>query len=146
MAPNEWHAFPVVRGQRWFTPVVLAVAIILVAICCAAAYLVGLTTGRASRTIKTVTAETAAKSMFNDDFYSLYADSTLLVTGSVASVQQTGEATLVNFVTGSGFGATCQVDTAHFDSKPGTVVTFVTQAEASIRQPDGILLTGCVQP
>ncbi|MGH7723321.1 MAG: hypothetical protein ACRENL_10925 [Candidatus Dormibacteria bacterium] len=93
-----------------------------------------------------MTANAAAKAMSDDDFYSLFGDSTLLVTGSVASSKPTAGGTLVSFATSSAFGAACQVETARVDLKPGTAVTFVTQAEAANREPGSLLLTGCVQP
>lgn len=159
-ARNPWHPLAVTNlmslkarrapfvicAKRWFAPVAFIAVFAFIAICCAATYLIGLSTGRALRPITRVTAAAAARAMADDDFYSSFGDSTLLVTGSVASSTKTAEGTLVSFDTGSSFGASCEVATSQAKFTPGMTVTFVTQAEAANRDAAGVTLTGCVLP
>ncbi len=138
--------FSTIRRKPWFVSVALVAVVIFIAACSAATYLLGLSTGRASRAIKLVTASDAGVAMASDDFYSLYGDSTLLVTGRVASVRSTADGTIVNFATTSRFGASCELRATGYTFSPGARVTLVTQADAARRDPSSVFLSDCVIP
>ena len=93
-----------------------------------------------------VTPDALASAMANDNFYSTYRQSALLVSGKVASVTTSGQTTLVGYQTSVSYHATCVMDGAASQVKVGDTVTLLTMGGTAERQPAGVLLHGCVQP
>ncbi len=121
-------------------------ALLVVVAISGGAYVLGLDQGRASRGIRSVSASEAASAMSNDTFYSTYGSSTLIVTGSVASIGYFPGGLRVNFVTGSQFGAACDIPQPKQMPAIHTSLTLVAQADSATRESASILLERCAVP
>jgi hypothetical protein len=91
----------------------------------------------------TVTAEQVARAMQDDHFFSDYRGQTLLVQGTVSSVEQRNGETLVTLSSGLPTGVVCDVGNATAPAKAGDVVTARTQASNAQRSGSTVLLRPC---
>ncbi len=91
-----------------------------------------------------VTAEQAARAMEQDEFFSDYRGETLLVQGTVSSVEQRNGETLIWFSTGIATGLVCDVGTAAPTVKAGDSATAKAQASDAQRSSGSVLLKPCV--
>ncbi len=91
----------------------------------------------------TVTAEQAARAMQEDHFFSDYRGDTLLVQGTVSSVEQKNGETLIRLGTGLPTDIACDVGTAATTVKAGDAVTARSQASDAQRSPGSVLLKPC---
>ena len=82
--------------------------------------------------------------MDHDDFYSDYNEATLVIRGSIASVNTRGARATVGFVT-AGTVAQCQMNKPPPAFKVGSTITMVTEGSQAQRLPNGgVLLTDCI--
>ena len=91
----------------------------------------------------TVTAEQVARAMQEDHFFSDYRGETLLVQGTVASVEQKNGETLIRLGTGLPTDVVCDVGTAATPVKAGDSLTAKAQADDAQRSSGSVLLRPC---
>ncbi len=91
----------------------------------------------------TVTAEQAARAMEEDHFFSDYRGETLLVKGTVSSVEQRNGETLVRLGTSLTTDVVCDVGTGAATVKAGDSATAKSQASDAQRSPGSVLLKPC---
>lgn len=94
--------------------------------------------------IKHISAGQAATAMKQDDFYGKYRQNTLIVKGYVQTVKQSGRTYTAVFKTDSSFGASCALGTSAQGVRGGQYATLMTEGGPAQRQPNGVLLVGCV--
>jgi hypothetical protein len=128
--------------KRWLwealVAVVLAAATLL-------AFWLGQQRALSTLSVQQVSPDQAATAMVQDEFYSDYNEATLLIRGSVASVNVSGSTSTVVFATKPGTEARCQMNQPLPAVKTGTTVTVVTEGSQAQRLPSGgVLLGNCI--
>ncbi len=91
----------------------------------------------------TVTAEQVARAMQQDEFYSDYRGATLLVQGTVSTVEQRNGETLIWLGTTIPTKVVCDVGKASTSAKAGDTLTAKAQAADAQRSTDAVLLKPC---
>jgi len=130
-----------VNGAR----VVFATSLLaFVALIAGVAYFVGDTTALGSTAIRQASPDQLANAMRNDQFYSDYRKSSLVVRGVVASVGKTGPHTIINFKTASRFGASCSASAPAATVRRGSTITVLAEGEEAERLTSAVRLIHCV--
>lgn len=129
----------------WWSVVVIAV-VVLVGTAAAGGYFLGDVQAVKGLSIQRTSPRQLAEAMRQDRFYSDYRKSSLLVTGTVASVSRGGGQLIVGFATGSSYGASCDLGAAVAAPRVGQTFTVLALGEAAERLPAGVLLRGAVIP
>ena len=93
-----------------------------------------------------VTAEQVAQAMQEDHFYSDYDLDTLLVQGTISSVNQQGSKLLVELNTNSPMGVVCELDNASNNLHVGQDIIVSAQAKDAQRTTTYVLLKNCTFP
>ncbi len=120
---------------------VLAVAILIAA--SVTSFFLGDTHALKSMRITSATPDQAANAMAHDNFYSSYRESTLRTQGTVASVTNSGDGTVIELTTTSSYKTFCNLGTQAFSGKVGDTITILTEGAEAERQPNAVMLTGC---
>jgi hypothetical protein len=127
--------------KRWLWET-LAPGVVIIA--AALAFWLGQQRGLDTLHIQRITPDQAATAMAHDEFYSDYNEATLLIRGSVASVNINGGTATVGFAT-VGTVAQCQMNQPPSAIKVGATVTMVTEGSQAQRLPNGgVLLRDCI--
>jgi len=91
------------------------------------------------------TAHDLALAMQEDRFYSDYRNTTLIVQGSVASVNKAHNSAIVSFSTGIPTIVLCDLGSgAAPDIKAGAQLTVTAPAATAERQPSAVMLRKCI--
>lgn len=94
--------------------------------------------------ITEVTPDEMVQAMSADNFYGLYRESTLLITGIVADVSRQNGETLVQLGTHSSSKAYCDIGTATTTLSAGDSIRALAEGEIANRLPQGgVMLVGC---
>jgi len=99
-----------------------------------------------SLTIKRVTPKQLSAAMAGDHFYSDYRESTLLVTGTAASIRRSGNSAIVTFATGSSFKTLCDFASYTGEIQTGDIIKAISEGALAERQPSAVLLKNCTTP
>jgi hypothetical protein len=99
-----------------------------------------------SLTIKRVTPKQLSAAMAGDHFYSDYRESTLLVTGTAASIRRSGNSAIVTFATGSSFKTLCEFASDTGEIRAGDSIKAISEGALAERQPSAVLLKNCTTP
>jgi hypothetical protein len=127
--------------KRWLCET-LAVGILIIA--AALAFWLGQQRGLDTLRVQRITPDQAATAMAHDEFYSDYNEATLVIFGSVASVNMNGGTATVGFAT-AGTVAQCQMKQPPSAMRVGARVTLVTEGSQAQRLPNGgVLLSDCM--
>ena len=125
--------------------VVLTAAVVVVVIgAVAGAFFVGDGHALGALQIQQVTPDQMATAMHNDEFYSNYRESTLLVRGTVASIEANGGGATIEFKTSVTFTTSCQLSQYPTTVHAGDDVTAVTEGATAQRLTSGVSLSDCV--
>ena len=127
------------RFLRW------AAGIIIFIILAAVAFFIGGNSALGKLNIASITADQAAQAMSDDDFYGLYRERTLIVTGVVESVASVNGDTRVTFQTNTLSKTYCDLGTGTTTAKPGDALRVLAEGFTAARLPSGVLLANCVQ-
>ncbi len=92
--------------------------------------------------ITQVTPDQMLQAMNADNFYGLWRESTLLVSGTVAGISQQNGDTLIQF-TSSISKAYCDIGSATTSLTVGDSIRALAEGEIAKRIPEGIMLVGC---
>lgn len=95
--------------------------------------------------VSAITAAAAAQAMSDDNFYGLYRERTLIVSGVVQSVATVNGDTRIAFQTGTLFKAYCDLGSAASTAKPGDAIRIIAESFTAARLSGGILFNNCVQ-
>ncbi len=129
------------KKYRW--PIII-IALGAVAILAMGMYFLGDKHGVESMTFKTATPTELADAMKNDNFYSIYRENTLIVSGVIASLSQQGNDLVLGFKTSSSYNAYCNLGSATTSLHVGDTTTVMSEAARAERQPGAVMLTGCM--
>ena len=99
-----------------------------------------------SLAIKRVTPSQVSAAMSADHFYSDYGESTLLVTGTAASITRSGSGAIVTFATGSPFKTLCDFASYTGRNRMGDSIKAISEGALAERQPSAVLLKDCTTP
>jgi hypothetical protein len=94
--------------------------------------------------ITSVTPDQLADAMQKDAFYTLYREKTLVVQGTVASVRNEGNGTIITLKTSTSYQTLCNIGSAPTTVKVGDTSTLLAEGATAIREPSAVLLVGCV--
>jgi hypothetical protein len=95
-------------------------------------------------TLERVTPTQVAEAMKNDQFFSDYRTTVLIMQGTVVSVDTSKKKSIVRFETNSSFSTSCSFDKAPRTILPGTSVTVLSVGADATRQPHGAQLGRCI--
>ncbi len=127
--------------KRWLWETLAAGVLIIAA---ALAFWLGQQRGLNLLRVQRITPDQAATAMAHDQFYSDYNEATLLISGSVASINMNGGTATVGFAI-AGAVAQCQMHGSPSAIKLGARVTMVTEGSQAQRLPNGgVLLSDCM--
>ena len=102
--------------------------------------------GLQQMTVKRVSPEQLATAMQQDRFYSTYRENTLLVTGTITSVEKQGNNLVATFKTSASFKAQCDLGGNDQNLPTDREVTLITEGATARRLPNAVLLTDCTLP
>jgi hypothetical protein len=121
------------------------VVALLLLLCLGAAgfFWLGFHSGVSGLRIESVSPATLAQAMADDQFYSNYNQATLLIQSRVDGVLRHNGVTTLTLPAPAGRAVSCQL-TADPPIQVGQALTLLTEGAAAVRQPNGVLLTGCV--
>ena len=95
-------------------------------------------------TLERVTPTQVAEAMKNDQFFSDYRTTVLIMQGTVVSVDTNKKKSIVRFETNSSFSTSCSFDKAPRTILPGTSITVLSVGADATRQPHGAQLGRCI--
>jgi hypothetical protein len=136
--------------MKWLLPihkkraVWTAVVVVVVIGTGAGAFFIGNGHALGALQIQRVTPDQMATAMQNDEFYSDYRESTLLVRGTVASIKANGSGATIAFKTSGTFTTSCQLSQYPTTVHAGDAVTAVTEGATAQRLTSGVSLSDCV--
>ena len=125
------------------TVVMVTVAIIGVVIVAGVCFLLGRNHALDRLSFNSITATQAATAMRQDNFYGLYGENILTVTGVVATLQTSGGSEQATFTSSDSYMAMCQFDSTP-SLKAGQTISVQTIGGQAERKPTGVLLRHCV--
>jgi len=119
---------------------VCGAVLLVLAVVAAGSFFLGDTHALDSLTIKRVTPSQVSAAMAADHFYSDYRASTLLVTGTAASITRSGSSAIVTFATGSPFKTLCDFANYTGRIRVGDSIKAISETALAERQPSAVLL------
>ena len=124
----------------------LTVAVLVVIFIGLGSFFLGDKHGVESMRIKRVTPTEIAQAMKDDHFWRTYRENTLLVTGTLSSVNKTAGDLVIGFKTDSTYGALCDLGNSNQVLHVGERISALGESGPAQRQPSAVLLKGCVIP
>jgi hypothetical protein len=121
----------------------LAGVLVLLAVVGGAAFFLGDSRALSELSVLRASPGQAANAMQNDEFYSDYRESTLVVTGTIASEQTNSSGTLIQLTTSPPFRTYCQLSQSTSQLHDGETVTVITEGYNAVRLPSGVSLSDC---
>ena len=125
------------------TTVYIALVVILLVIAGAVGFIWGDKHALDNLAVVQVTPDQMVHAMGTDDFFGLWRESTLLVSGTVAGVTQQNGDTLIQLTTSSVSKAYCDIGSATTALAAGDSVRAIAEGEIANRIPQGVMLVGC---
>lgn len=107
------------------------------------AFLLGERQALTGLTVRQISPDQAAAAMQSDEFYSDYNETTLVIRGSVASIQANGDGATLQFATHSPFKTFCQLGPYPSSIHDGAMLTVLTEGASAQRQSSGVVLSSC---
>lgn len=138
------RALSVLTATRRRIGILIAIVLVAFVGLLAVAFYLGDSYALRSLTVRQATPTALAAAMRGDHFYSDYREDTLLVSGAIVSVSQSGGATTVEFLTHDTFTLQCEMSTPPGPLHRDEVITVITEALRASRLPSGVLLDACV--
>jgi len=118
--------------------------ILLIVVIGLVAFLAGHQVALRNLTFKNVSANQAAQAMKNDEFFTDYKENTLIVRGTVSSLNKQGRSTIVGLKTGSSYELLCNLNNGSSNFKAGDNITIEAIGGNAVRQSSAVLLQNCV--
>lgn len=125
------------------TSIYIALGIILLVIATAIGFFWGDKHALDNLVVVQVTPDQMVQAMGTDDFYGNWRESTLLIAGTVASVTQQNNDTLIQLTTDSVSKAYCDIGSATTSLVVGDPIRAIAEGEIANRIPEGVMLVGC---
>ena len=111
-----------------------------------AAFFLGDKHGVENMSFKQVIPDQLGSAMKDDHFYSSYRENTLLVDGTVASVESSSNNSIASFKTTSSYSVSCDFGRLMPTIRTGDKIIVITEGATAVRQPSGVMLKNCVLP
>ncbi len=124
----------------------MAVLLVVLVVASGGCFFLGARHAVQTLAIRRVTPDQVSNAMRDDHFYSDYNEATLVIRGTVRSLDNHGGDVVLEFSASSAYRALC--DLGHVPSTPrvGETVTVVAEGAAAERQTAAVILTGCTIP
>jgi len=123
--------------RRSVIAVLVTLAMVILA---SATFFLGLKHGVEHMSITQATPDQLANAMKDDHFYSSYKENTLIISGSIDSVQSDH---LITFKTSADFKTKCDFGKAVANLHHGDSMTVLSEGGSAKRKPNAVLLTSC---
>lgn len=95
-------------------------------------------------TIKSVSPTQIANAMKDDNFFSNYNENTLLVKGTVSTINRQGNDWIIGLRTSSSYKSLCDLGNTPTRLQKGDNLTVLAEAATAERQTNAVLLKNCI--
>jgi hypothetical protein len=134
------------KSVKNFRPLIIILLVMLIAFVVLITLFLGDKYAVDSLTIKRVTPSQIANAMQGDYFFSSYRENTLIVQGTVLSVDRSNNDLVVSLVSSSKFKALCDFGNSSPNIKAGETITVLSEGAQAERQSNAVMLKDCVIP
>ena len=125
------------------TALYIVLGIVLLALAAGIGFLSGNKQALNALSFESVTPDQMVQAMGDDNFFRLWREKTLIVSGTVADVSTQSGDTRIELTTNSVSKAYCDIGTATTSLKTGDAIRALAEGERAERIPEGVLLLGC---